>query len=137
MALFSPHQKSSVSPFIPSPALDLLKLTCICLLAVIDRSALAISRSANPNVFEEKLRENQRNDPKFSFLNPADPYHAYYRDRLDRIQAGEIDTDAAVPEIPKEQANAIESSGVIQEEYLEPPPHEFVFDIPSISPLDM
>jgi hypothetical protein len=28
--------------------------------------------------YEGKLRENERNNPKFCFLNPNDPYHAYY-----------------------------------------------------------
>ncbi len=54
-------------------------------LAVIDRTALFVARSANPPQFEDKIREGQRSDPKFSFLNPVDPYHAYYRHRLDRI----------------------------------------------------
>jgi splicing factor 3A subunit 1 len=105
-------------------------------IAIIDRSALAISRSANPIVFEEKLRENQRNDPKFSFLNPADPYHAYYRDRLDRIQAGDVDMESAATEIAKVQT-VLESAVAPTQEYLEPPPPEFMFERPNASPLDL
>ena len=59
--------------------------------AVIDRTALFVARSANPPQFEEKIRENQRQDPKFAFLNSADPYHAYYRHRMDKVVRGELE----------------------------------------------
>ena len=66
--------------------------------AIIDRTALFVARSANPPQFEDKIRENQRQDPKFSFLNPADPYHAYYRHRMDKVVQGELDEDVEVKE---------------------------------------
>ncbi|KAK1235676.1 SF3a splicing factor complex subunit, partial [Marasmius sp. AFHP31] len=57
--------------------------------SVIDKTATFIARSANPPQFEDKIREGQRSDPKFSFLNPADPYNAYYRHKLDKLFQGE------------------------------------------------
>ena len=103
--------------------------------AVIDRTALFVARSANPPQFEDKIRENQRQDPKFSFLNPADPYHAYYRHRMDRISAGE-----EVEEAPqdKEKVGEGEETPVVQEDLgAEPPQPQFVMDMPSISPIDL
>ncbi|KAI6039005.1 Pre-mRNA splicing factor PRP21 like protein-domain-containing protein [Pisolithus marmoratus] len=89
--------------------------------SVIDRTALFVARSANPPMFEDKIRENQRQDPKFSFLNPADPYHAYYRHRMDRIAAGEGGRGVT----------PLEDMGV------EPPQPQFVLDIPNITPIDL
>ncbi|KAI0303410.1 Pre-mRNA splicing factor PRP21 like protein-domain-containing protein [Multifurca ochricompacta] len=48
--------------------------------STIDRTIVHMNRSSDPLQFEVKLRESRRTDPAFSFLNPADPYHAYYRD---------------------------------------------------------
>lgn len=32
--------------------------------------------------FEERIRENEKHNAKFSFLNPNDPYHAYYQYKI-------------------------------------------------------
>ncbi|EIW85252.1 hypothetical protein CONPUDRAFT_117951 [Coniophora puteana RWD-64-598 SS2] len=104
--------------------------------SVIDRTALFVARSANPPQFEDKIRENQRQDPKFSFLNPMDPYHAYYRHRMDRIAAGE-EVDEGGSEKAK-PATIVEQAPVVQEDLgLEPPQPQFVIDLPSISPVDL
>jgi splicing factor 3A subunit 1 len=103
--------------------------------AVIDRTALFVARSANPPQFEDKIRENQRQDPKFSFLNPADPYHAYYRHRMDRISAGEEVEEVS---LDKPKAGEGEITPVVQEDLgVEPPQPQFVMDLPSISPIDL
>lgn len=104
--------------------------------AVIDRTALFVARSANPIQFEDKIREGQRSDPKFSFLNPVDPYHAYYRHRMTKIAEGESEEIAPegkvqeVTEIPIE----ILKGGIVA---LEPPAPEFILDLPHISPVDL
>lgn len=102
--------------------------------SVIDRTALFVARSANPPLFEDKIRENQRQDPKFSFLNPADPYHAYYRHRMDRIDAGE-ELEEGQPE--KEKAEFGETVTKQVDVGVEPPQPQFVLDIPNISPIDL
>lgn len=101
---------------------------------MIDRTALFVARSANPPLFEDKIRENQRQDPKFSFLNPADPYHAYYRHRMDRINAGE-DIEEGQPE--KESVLVGEKVTPQVDAGVEPPQPQFVLDIPNISPIDL
>ncbi|OAX41319.1 hypothetical protein K503DRAFT_767789 [Rhizopogon vinicolor AM-OR11-026] len=103
--------------------------------SVIDRTALFVARSANPPQFEDKIRENQRQDPKFSFLNPADPYHAYYRHRMDKIAAGEELEDNSQE---KEKTAGVEEMLVIPEDLgVEPPQPQFVMDMPNVSHIDL
>ena len=94
-----------------------------------------MNRSSDPLQFEVKLRESRRTDPAFSFLNPADPYHAYYRNRMDAAMRGEIlegvpmDADAKVGEV---------GEGETTTDYGKPPPPtEFLLDMPNISAVDL
>src|SRR6266481_3331097 len=109
----------------------------ICLFAaVIDRTALFVARSANPPQFEDKIRENQRQDPKFSFLNPADPYHAYYRHRMDKVMRGELEDDTPVGK-EKEGEKEEEDRDMEVDVGKEPPPPEFILELPSITSIDL
>ena len=105
-----------------------------CNLAVIDRTAAFVARSANPPQFEDKIRENQRQDPKFSFLNPADPYHAYYRHRMDKVVRGEVD-DEPTPGKEEPVKEAVPEKEV--DLGVEPPQPEFILDATSISAIDL
>lgn len=105
----------------------------IFFLVVIDRTALYVARSTNPPHFEERVREGQRTDPKFSFLNPADPYHAYYRHRMDKVARGEVDEETIPKDKPGEQAETKEP----MDYGVEPPAADFILDLPNISPLDL
>ena len=100
---------------------------------VVDRTALYVARSANPPLFEERVREGQRTDPKFSFLNPVDPYHAYYRHRMDKVARGEVDEESVQKEKPGEQ---VEKKDPV--DYgVEPPLPEFILDLPNITSFDL
>ena len=92
-----------------------------------------VARSANPPQFEDKIRENQRQDPKFSFLNPADPYHAYYRHRMEKVIRGEV--DEVVPGKEEEPQEAAPEKEV--DLGVEPPPPEFILDAANISAIDL
>lgn len=92
-----------------------------------------MARSANPPQFEDKIRENQRQDPKFSFLNPADPYHAYYRHRMEKVLRGEVE-DEVVPG-KEEKVEVVPEKEV--DSGLEPPMPEFILDVTNINPLDL
>ncbi|KAI0637195.1 Pre-mRNA splicing factor PRP21 like protein-domain-containing protein [Trametes polyzona] len=102
--------------------------------SVIDRTAQFVARSANPPQFEDKIRENQRGDPKFAFLNPADPYHAYYRHRMDKVVRGELEEEAA-PKEEKAPEQVPEAAPVDMGE--EPPVPEFILNIPNITAIDL
>ncbi|KAI4524143.1 hypothetical protein K525DRAFT_253972 [Schizophyllum commune Loenen D] len=102
--------------------------------SVIDRTATFVARSANPPQFEDKIREGQRNDPKFSFLNPADPYHAYYRHKLTKVAQGEVEeapkTGTATPQAKDVEVKVVDHG-------LEPPAPDFIMDMPNISAIDL
>ncbi|KAH8107210.1 Pre-mRNA splicing factor PRP21 like protein-domain-containing protein [Cristinia sonorae] len=103
---------------------------------VIDRTADYVAKSANPSQFEDKIRESQRQDPKFSFLNPADPYHAYYRHRIGKATRGEIDEEpAAGKDAGQEVKEQVPEKEI--DRGLEPPVPEFISDEVNISAIDM
>ncbi|KAM0572120.1 hypothetical protein ACHAO2_007817 [Verticillium nonalfalfae] len=53
---------------------------------VLEKTAGYVAR--NGFVFEDRIREKERANPKFSFLNTADAYYAFYQWRLEEIKAG-------------------------------------------------
>ncbi|OJJ43432.1 hypothetical protein ASPZODRAFT_154618 [Penicilliopsis zonata CBS 506.65] len=54
--------------------------------AIVEKTAGYVAR--NGAVFEDRVREKERNNPKFSFLNPDDAYAAFYQWRLVEIKEG-------------------------------------------------
>lgn len=102
---------------------------------MIDKTATYVAQSANPPLFEDKVREGQRSDPKFSFLNPADPYHAYYRHKMDKIFQGDIEEEQSKSRDDNTEDAAAEPK--IIDVGLEPPVPEFILDMPNISAIDL
>lgn len=74
---------------------------------VLEKTAGYVAR--NGPVFEDRIRDKEQQNPKFSFLNPSDAYNAFYLWRLEEIRAGRgtavaagrTGDAAAVPEKPK------------------------------------
>eukprot|EP00755_Sulcionema_specki_P001109 Sspe_Gene.3204::Locus_1052_Transcript_2_2_Confidence_0.750_Length_967::g.3204::m.3204/K12825/SF3A1, SAP114; splicing factor 3A subunit 1 len=58
---------------------------------LIDKTAVYVAR--NGKVFEAKIQEAEKNNLKFKFLEPDNPYNAYYLSRIDefkkKIEEGE------------------------------------------------
>lgn len=103
--------------------------------AIIGKTALHVARSTTRQQFEERLRESRKEDPKFSFLNPTDPYHAYYRQRVDRIVAGEEDEET-VPGA-NDNAMAVDAPAAPVDQGDEPPPMQYSLDIPPLPAVDV
>ncbi|EAU30912.1 conserved hypothetical protein [Aspergillus terreus NIH2624] len=61
--------------------------------AIVEKTAGYVAR--NGIVFEDRVREKERNNPKFSFLNPNDPYASFYQWRLTEIKEGRGTTVSA------------------------------------------
>jgi len=40
--------------------------------------------------FQERIRLNEAGNVKFNFLNPTDPYHAYYQHKINEIKEGKV-----------------------------------------------
>ncbi|KAL7275620.1 SF3a splicing factor complex subunit [Rhizina undulata] len=53
---------------------------------IVEKTAGYVSR--NGQVFEQRIREKEKHNPKFSFLNPADHYYQFYIWRLEETRAG-------------------------------------------------
>ncbi|KAK9722296.1 SF3a splicing factor complex subunit [Basidiobolus ranarum] len=98
---------------------------------VVDKAASFVAR--NGVQFEERIREKSRAEPKFSFLNPNDPYHAYYQLKIKEFKEGKVPTQPA----PKfeEEPEIIQSSPKIIPK--EPAPFEFICEMPAISAQDL
>ncbi|PYH98751.1 Surp module [Aspergillus ellipticus CBS 707.79] len=54
--------------------------------AIVEKTAGYVAR--NGVVFEDRVREKERNNPKFSFLNANDAYASFYQWRLVEIKEG-------------------------------------------------
>ena len=53
---------------------------------IIEKTAGYVARSGN--VFEDRIREKERLNPKFSFLSPNDAYNPFYAWRLNEVREG-------------------------------------------------
>ncbi|TXT07320.1 hypothetical protein VHUM_03490 [Vanrija humicola] len=107
---------------------------------MIDKTATAVSKTSKPQALEDKIKESQKTDPRFAFLNDEDPYHQYYRYMVEikREEAEDIAkgitpasgtpgaaTPAVAPE-PKDEGPVYE-----------PKPLEFKVDLPGVTAQDL
>ncbi|EZF70681.1 hypothetical protein H105_07121 [Trichophyton soudanense CBS 452.61] len=98
---------------------------------IVEKTAGFVAR--NGHVFEDRVREKEKNNTKFCFLNPNDAYAPFYAWRLSEIKAGRgTDVSAgrvgeAAPAKKEEESNAPK------------PPPEFQFSarMPNINALDL
>jgi len=110
---------------------------------IVDKTAGFVAR--NGVEFEQRIKQNEINNPKFNFLNQGDPYHAYYKHKVVVIREGK-------PELEKPQLKAVATdlTTTKQTELLKsvtkvdkvvlkeaPPEYEFIADPPSISAFDL
>ncbi|MEQ2161874.1 hypothetical protein GOODEAATRI_014107 [Goodea atripinnis] len=97
---------------------------------IVDKTASFVAR--NGPEFEARIRQNEINNPKFNFLNPNDPYHAYYRHKVNEFKEGKAQEPSAA--VPKVQSQVIQETVIPKEP---PPEFEFIADPPSISAFDL
>ena len=121
---------------------------------IVDKTASFVAR--NGPEFEQKIKQNELNNPKFTFLNSGDPYHAYYQHKVSEIRDGKEPSPAVqVPQIQQkeiQEAKTLENKvkqrqsdllKQVQKEQEPPPPKdpppdfEFIADPPSISAFDL
>lgn len=53
---------------------------------ILEKTAGYVAR--NGAAFEDRIRDKEQSNPKFSFLSPTDAYHEYYEWRLNEVRAG-------------------------------------------------
>jgi len=128
-------------------------------LGIIDKTASHIAKSPSPQLLEDKIRESQRSDPKFSFLRDSDPFNRYYRYMIEKIKEDGEDvalsasTGAGVADDHPESAdpNAAEKENEEQrrsreealkkakrvEKLEEPRAFDFLVELPNVTAIDL
>ncbi|KAF8419657.1 Pre-mRNA splicing factor PRP21 like protein-domain-containing protein [Tirmania nivea] len=99
--------------------------------AIVEKTAGYVAR--NGQVFEQRIRDKEKHNPKFSFLNPADPYHLFYTWRLEEVRAGR-GTDVSAGRGPTAAAAREPEKPKGPEE---PPEFKFSARMPNISAQDL
>ncbi|KAI0012043.1 Pre-mRNA splicing factor PRP21 like protein-domain-containing protein [Xylariaceae sp. FL0662B] len=97
---------------------------------ILEKTAGFVAR--NGIAFEDRIREKEKHNPKFSFLSNADPYNPFYLWRLSEIKEGRGTTIAA--------GRTGETATVVEEKPTGPPkPPDFQFSarMPNISAQDL
>ncbi|OAX84103.1 hypothetical protein ACJ72_01539 [Emergomyces africanus] len=98
---------------------------------IIEKTAGFVAR--NGPVFEDRVREKERSNPKFSFLNPNDAYAPFYSWRLSEIKAGRgTDVSAGRAGEPVAAAEPEKPKGPAQ-----PPEFHYSARMPNINALDL
>ena len=110
---------------------------------IVEKTASFVAR--NGVEFEQRIKQNEINNPKFNFLNPGDPYNAYYQYKVDLIREGKVEPEkvkaieTTTTSVAQKQSELLKS--VQKEQVIVPkePPAEFEFlaDPPSISAFDL
>lgn len=105
---------------------------------IVDKTASFVAR--NGPEFETRIRQNEISNAKFNFLNPGDPYHAYYRHKVKEFQEGKaVEPAGALPLKLNLMAAQPKPSLLIEPIVPKEPPQEFEFiaDPPSINAFDL
>ncbi|CAH8493673.1 unnamed protein product [Dicrocoelium dendriticum] len=106
---------------------------------IVDKTASFVAR--NGPDFESRIRQNELNNPKFNFLNPADPYHAYYQHKVREFAEGRTTESVALKlTTPSAARLGQDTPKSIQETFIpkDPPAEfEFVYDPSSINAMDI
>ncbi|KAG9247416.1 Pre-mRNA splicing factor PRP21 like protein-domain-containing protein [Calycina marina] len=97
--------------------------------AILEKTAGYVAR--NGNVFEDRIRDKEKSNPKFSFLSENDAYHAYYIWRLDEIREGRGTAVAAG------RANEAAAESEVPQGPPEPPEFHFSARMPNVSAQDL
>ncbi|UZJ54991.1 hypothetical protein CBS101457_004311 [Exobasidium rhododendri] len=117
--------------------------------ALVDKTADFVAR--NGTQFESKIKEDGTGRNKLSFLNETDPYHAYYRAKIEAVMSGQghlaglqtSNQDAALgslgAELSGEGAGREGALNKKEEENRPAEPDSFKFstDLPSITAVDL
>ena len=85
-------------------------------------------------MLEEKIREHQKTDPKFAFLNDADPYHQYYRFMIEKVREDVEDVAKGVSATPIPEKK-VDKEG--EASTYEPKSWDFKVNMPGVTAMDL
>ncbi|KAJ3003236.1 hypothetical protein HKX48_001855, partial [Thoreauomyces humboldtii] len=101
---------------------------------IVDKTAEAVARSGSQ--FEDRIREREKHNPKFCFLNPTDPYRAYYDFKMSEVKAGRP-SDKKTGDASKADSAPAPAAVPTKPVPKQPPHYDFLADQPSISAQDL
>ncbi|KAL1407197.1 SF3a splicing factor complex subunit [Vanrija albida] len=106
---------------------------------MIDKTATAVSKTSKPQALEDKIKESQKTDPRFAFLNDEDPYHQYYRYMVEikREEAEDIAKGIAPAGTPGTATPAAAAEPKDEGPVYEPKALEFKVDLPGVTAQDL
>uniref|UniRef100_W8C6H1 Splicing factor 3A subunit 1 n=2 Tax=Ceratitis capitata TaxID=7213 RepID=W8C6H1_CERCA len=114
---------------------------------IVDKTASFVAR--NGPEFEARIRQNELGNAKFNFLSAGDPYHAYYRHKVNEFREGKDASGGSNVVTGIKQLSVTSAAQQKQQELLKqvaeqqfiprdpPQDFEFIADPPSISALDL
>ncbi|KAI6174614.1 Splicing factor 3A subunit 1 [Aphelenchoides bicaudatus] len=103
-------------------------------MTIVEKTAQFVAR--NGIEFENKIREKEINNARFSFLSPTDPYHAFYRSRVSAFESGAISgTDLARAQLPEAVREHVQQAEFVPTHA--PPPFEYTADPATIVAFDL
>lgn len=119
--------------------------------AIVDKTAAYISKTPNAAQLEDKIKDRQKGDPKFQFLDAEDPYHRYYRYMIEKVRedaedeakakAAGVQTPAAAAAAAAtaKQEGEARAKAVKEEENraAEPRAWEWTVDMPGVTAQDL
>ncbi|TIB36333.1 hypothetical protein E3P86_02531 [Wallemia ichthyophaga] len=98
--------------------------------SIVDKTANYVANSPHGALLEEKIREKERSNAKFAFLNSADAYHGYYKWKCDRVKAGDKEDTFGRSAASTPSISQVPSTYPSKPIPKEPLAHEFSADIP-------
>ncbi|WAR56229.1 hypothetical protein PtB15_7B74 [Puccinia triticina] len=109
--------------------------------SIVDKTAAFIAKNQNPKLFEDKIRQREKTDSRFSFLNPEDAYNPYYQHRIEIIKNG---GDPSQPASSSKTNPANPATGPPKPEDADRPPEPVALDfliessqMPKINTVDL
>ncbi|KAI6207098.1 Splicing factor 3A subunit 1 [Aphelenchoides besseyi] len=102
--------------------------------AIVEKTAQFVAR--NGIDFENKIKEKEAQNPRFGFLSPTDPYHAYYRSKVSMFETG-VAQEIAQPktQLPEAIREHVQQAELIPKN--PPPAYEFMADPATINAFDL
>lgn len=87
--------------------------------------------------FENKIREKEVNNPRFSFLSATDPYHKFYRNKVTEFESGDVPevVQQKPPQLPEAVKEHVQKAEFVPTH--PPPALEYNADPSTINAFDL
>lgn len=85
--------------------------------------------------FENKIKEKEATNVRFNFLNPADPYHSYYKSKVLEYETGVPTVEVIAAKLPDAVREHIEKVEFVPKN--PPKLSEFTADPSTINAFDL